>query len=77
MIKTFTMSQEDYDAMLDGIMRARSTPMIALQCGEPPSIQAIANEEWRKLGEKMGFKHMTVRPHQSGNKLMFTAETTP
>lgn len=69
----FTMTQADYDSIIEKITSARNTPLIMLQCGHPPSIQEVANSCWRDLGERMGFEHMTVRPHVNGNPLMFTA----
>lgn len=72
--QTYTMTQADFDELLAQINVARETPLILLQCGMPESPQEAANRAWEKLGRKMGFVGMTVRPHESGNQLMFTAE---
>lgn len=69
--KTFVMSQEQYDELLDHM---KPVPMIMLQCGNPPSQQENANAAWKRLGLVMGFKYMTVRP--GGTKLAFTAEVS-
>lgn len=69
----FTMKQADFDCLIAAINSARNTPLIMLQCGMPPSVQEVANEQWRLLGERMKFDHMTVKPHSNGNPLMFTA----
>lgn len=68
----FTMTQEDYDSIVDTITEARNTPLIAIHCGMPRSIQEVANDAWSKLGEKMGFNYMTVEPGDS--KLEFYAQ---
>jgi hypothetical protein len=46
----------------------KPVPMIMLQCGEPPSQQENANAAWKRLGVKMGFDHMTVRPTGEGDR---------
>ena len=68
-MKEFEMSQEQLDEILDV---CKPVPMIAIHCGNPPSQQENANEAWRKLGEVMGFEHMTVQPSSKGRRF-FTA----
>jgi molybdopterin biosynthesis enzyme len=68
----FKMTQEDMEHLLAAM---RPVPMIMLQCGNSPSQQDSANEAWRALGLRMGFKHMTVKPDGS-NPLCFMAEPT-
>ena len=63
--REFEMSQEDLDEIMSRINSARSTPLIALQCGAPPSLQEVANEAWRALGLRMGFDEMTVQRGRS------------
>ena len=70
MRKEFTMSDEQLKTLLEA---CKPVPLIALQCGLPPSPQENANMAWEKLGMEMGFKHMTVKPI-SGNQKEFTAE---
>jgi len=62
--KEFEMSEEDLNALLDA---CKPTPAMAISGGQPmfSSPQENANSAWQRLGKKMGFKHMTVRP--SGN----------
>ena len=56
-------------ADLQGLLIAcRSVPMIALQCGTPPSPQENANRAWCELGQRMGFDGMTVRPNGKGER---------
>lgn len=70
--KQFTMTQEDYDDLLD---QMKPPPVMYLSGGTPmfSSQQERANSAWEKLGKKMGFRHMTVRPI-GNNPLVFTAE---
>ena len=70
--KEFTMTDEDFANLLKA---CKPVPLIMLQCGEPRSPQENANYAWHRLGEKMGFKHMTVKPSGKGPKV-FTAEPT-
>lgn len=67
--KRFTMTQADYDAILEA---CRPVPAIALQCGMPASPQENANAAWARLGEAMGFHWQTVLPVH-GSPLAFTA----
>ena len=68
-MKEYEMTERDYDQLIEA---CKPVPMIALQCGTPASPQENANAAWRKLGEKMGFDHMSVTPSSKG-KLFFTA----
>lgn len=72
MSQLFIMEQADYDSMVERMTQARSTPLIMLQCGMPPSVQEVANNEWKKLGDKLGFDYMSVKPGPS--KLQFYAD---
>ena len=40
----------------------------------PSSPQENANRAWEKLGNEMGFKHMTVQPVKGKGVAYFTAE---
>ena len=66
----YEMTESDL-AELIGAMKP--TPLIMLQCGTPPSRQEKANAAWARLGVKMGFQHMTVRPSAKGDRF-FMAE---
>ena len=72
MHKDFEMAQEQLDRLLKAM---QPVPLIALQCGMPPSPQARANAAWKALGEDMGFKHMTVKPNGKGDRF-FSAEVS-
>ena len=76
MRQTFTMTQADFDEIMESITRAANTPLIMLQCGMPKSPQEAANDAWCALGKKMGFDGMSVQPSGTGH-LNFTAEPTP
>ena len=61
----YEMSEADLKELLDAM---RPVPMIMLQCGKGPSRQEMANSAWDRLGRRMGFKPMTVRPNGKGNR---------
>lgn len=75
--QSFTMTQADYDGIIERLQAARNTPLIMLQCGMPPSIQDTANAAWCELGGRLGFDGVTVQPVARGNPLVFTAVPTP
>ncbi len=66
------MTQEDLDQILDA---CKPTPVMfisgGIQIGGDP--QENANRAWAKLGEKMGFDPMTVRPLAGKSTRFFTA----
>ena len=68
----YRMSDEDHDALMEA---CKPVAMIALQCGTPRSPQQNANDAWQRLGTKMGFDHMTVKPDGSDSH-DFTAVPT-
>jgi predicted TIM-barrel fold metal-dependent hydrolase len=71
-MKNYEMTQEQ----LDEIMNAcKPTPVMYLSGGVPMfnTPQENANHAWQKLGEELGFKHMTVRPNGKGDRF-FSAE---
>ncbi len=70
--REYEMTQEDLDKILKAITDAQNRPLIMLQTGMPPSIQAVANDAWKELGDRMGFDHMSVMPNNKG-QLFFTA----
>nr|DAH84817.1 MAG TPA: hypothetical protein [Caudoviricetes sp.] len=70
----FEMTQADLDKIMGAIRQAQSTPLIALQCGMPKSVQEVANEAWCELGQRMGFDGMSVQPAGRGGMRFFTAE---
>jgi hypothetical protein len=70
MRQVFEMTQQDLDKLLEAM---RPQPMILLQCGSLLNFQERANAAWAALGARMGFDHMTVKPHGQGARF-FTAE---
>jgi hypothetical protein len=73
MRKDFEMTQEDLAALLAAM---KPQPMIALQCGPVPSVQENANAAWARLGQRLNFDPMTVRPNGRGDRF-FSAEVLP
>jgi hypothetical protein len=61
----YEMTADDLEELLAAM---QPQPMILLQCGTPQSVQERANNAWKKLGEKMGFDYMTVRPTGRGDR---------
>ncbi len=68
----FEMTQADLDAILDA---CKPTPVMFLSGGTRigGSKQENANEAWKRLGEKMGFDHMTVQPIYGKGNRFFSA----
>jgi hypothetical protein len=66
----YEMTQQQLDKLLEA---AKPVPMIALQCGRPPSQQENANRAWRVLAEELGFVWDSVKPSPKGQRF-FTAE---
>lgn len=69
----YEMSLSDLAELMEAM---KPVPMIMLQCGRPRSVQESANAAWARLGEKMGFDPMTVRPNGRGDRF-FSAEAAP
>jgi hypothetical protein len=69
-MKDFEMTQDQLDTLLDAM---KPVPLIAINCGMPRSQQESANSAWKRLGNEMGFNHMTVAPTGKGNRF-FKAE---
>lgn len=68
----YEMTAADLQTLLDAM---KPVPMIALQCGTPPSVQENANAAWARLGKKMGFDPMTVQPTGRGDRFFSAVET--
>ena len=66
----FEMSEADLAELLDAM---KPVPLIMLQCGMPPSQQERANSAWEKLGAKMGFAPMSVKPSRANQPRFFYA----
>lgn len=69
-MKDFEMTEEELKEIMDA---SAPVPLIAINLGMPSSPQENANMAWERLGEKLGFKHMTVSPNGKG-KRCFSAE---
>ena len=70
--QTYTMTQADFDKIIDSIESARKVSGMFLSGGQPMGdVQQAANFAWQELGGRMGFDGMTVQPGAS--KLQFTA----
>lgn len=71
----YEMTEADLQEILDACK-----PVVAMMIGGtlPSSPQENANNAWRKLGEKMGFDHMTVQPIAGkGNRFFSAVPTEP
>ncbi len=66
----YEMTEKDLEEILEV---CKPVPLIALNCGMPDSPQENANRAWKRLGEKMGFDHMTVNPIDGKGNRFFTA----
>jgi len=68
--KNYEMTEEDLNEIMDA-----SKPTVCILVGgySPPTPQENANRAWARLGKKMGFDHMTVRPIQGKENRFFTA----
>lgn len=73
MMKVYEMTQEDYARILEA---CKPKPAMFISGGTPMfrSVQEMANEAWKALGDKMGFKYMTVVPNPDGGPTTFFAE---
>lgn len=72
--RTYTMSQADYDGLIERITAARKVSGMYLSGGRPMGDpQQTANDAWCALGRKMGFDGMTAQPFPGSSKLQFTA----
>lgn len=72
MRKEYEMTEKQLAEIMDA---CKPTPAMFLSGGEPMAgtPQENANRAWQKLGDAMGFAHMTVRPNGKGDR-HFTAE---
>ncbi len=66
------MTDEELKEIIDA---CKPVPVMYMDGGQLlfGSRQENANYAWEKLGKKLGFKYMTVKPNGKGNKF-FTAE---
>ena len=63
--QNYEMTTSDLESL---IAASKPVKMMMLQCGTPQSPQENANAAWKRLGDRMGFDHMTVRPTGKGDR---------
>jgi len=71
-MKEFCLTEEQFKELIEA---CKPIPLIALNCGMPPSPQEMANAAWKKLGDEMGFDYMSVKPCPGKGPRYFMAET--
>lgn len=71
MRKEYEMSDEDLKELMEA---CKPVPYLVANGTEPMSPQESANRAWERLGDKMGFQFMTVRPVEGKGDKFFTAE---
>jgi hypothetical protein len=69
--REFEMTEDDLAALKEA---GKSVPYMIVGGMEPMSPQDRANRAWSQLGDRMGFKYMTVQPVAGKSQLFFTAE---
>lgn len=72
MRKEYEMTEDQESILLDA---CKPTPVMYLSGGQSMfrTPQENANVAWQRLGDELGFHHMTVRPSPRGRRF-FTAE---
>lgn len=70
-MKTFTMSQEDYDALLKA---SQPTPYLIVGGVLPTDPRQHIISLWKDMGERMGFVWETAEPVNLEFPLVFKAE---
>ena len=70
MRKTYTMTEEQYQALIEA---CRPVPYLVMNGVPPPDPQDNANAAWAQLGRELGFKPFTVEP-AGRDPRSFTAE---
>lgn len=66
----YEMSEADLEAIMAA---CKPVPYMVIGGHPPASQQENANRAWARLGQKMGFDHMTVRPIAGRGNRFFTA----
>ncbi len=66
----YEMTQKDLDEIM---IACAPVPYMVVGGHEPSSPQENANRAWARLGDKMGFDSMSVKPSSKGDRF-FTAE---
>lgn len=75
MRKEYEMTENQLKELLEA---SKPIPYMVVRGVAPRSPQANANAAWARLGKKLGFRPMTVRPIPGKGQRFFSAEpTTP
>lgn len=69
--RKFEMTEEDLAALLDA---SKPVPAMLIGSVPPPTPRENAHRAWERLGKKMGFAYMTVKPVSGKSQRFFTAE---
>jgi hypothetical protein len=69
----YEMAEADLQEILDA---CKPVPAMMIGGYAPASPQENANRAWQRLGEKMGFDHMTVQPLAGKDNRFFSAVPT-
>jgi hypothetical protein len=67
----YEMTEGDLSELLDSM---KTVPLIMINIGVSDSPQSRANDAWSRLGKRMGFDHMTVKPNGKGDRF-FSADS--
>ena len=71
MRKQYEMTDWQLAQLLDA---CKPVPYMIIGGVEPRSPQENANAAWKRLGEELGFNHMSVQPVAGKGMKFFTAE---
>ena len=72
-MKEYEMTESDLNTIKEA---CKPVPYMVIGNNLPTSPQENANNAWESLGNRMGFKFMTVSPSNKGERF-FTAEEKP
>jgi argininosuccinate lyase len=72
MRREFEMTEDDLRELLDA---SKPVPAMYLTGGQP-MFGSPQENAWKRLGEKLGFQPMTVRPVDGKGQRFFTAEAS-
>lgn len=71
--REYEMTEADLAELLEAM---KPVPYMVIGGVRPLTVQENANAAWARLGARMSFKPMTVRPLGRGGMRFFTAEPT-
>ena len=70
----YELTQDQFDRLKEA---SKPVPMIALQCGTPPSAQDNANRVWRQVAQEHNCRFETIQPSPADGPRFFRAEPLP